>query len=200
MTTTWNASDKDAAITLSNTNHTASTTGGDAGVRGTTSHASGKWYLEYTAITNGGLRDIRGFASATQALNTNTMTTGFGCNDAGSMTVNGGSAAGSPAGHTLQMAIDIDAGKVWLRLDGGTWNGNGGASPDPATGASGSDYTSLVAAHIALFPFCVMLDFGAVPTTTLNAGDSAFANAPPSGFTAWDSTPPITRSYGAVIS
>lgn len=109
------------------------------------------------------------------------------CDNGGNITgSSGGAAAGSPVGHVMQFAIDITAGKWWMRYDGGTWHGGGlGTTPDPATGVNGADYTASVPASTAVFPFCMMIDFGTVPTTTINTGDSAFANAAPSGFSAW---------------
>lgn len=182
---TWNPNDKDSAITLSNGNATASTTGGDAGVRGTISHASGKWYIEYNNIAHtGGLRDSRGFATVGHTLNDQSATLAIGLGESGGFP-GGTTTLGDVNGHTIQFAIDIDAGRYWVRLDGGTWAG-AGASPDPATGTSGADYTGVIAAGVALYPYCVMLDWAGVPTTTINGGHGGFANAAPTGFSAWD--------------
>src|SRR6266566_3325751 len=52
QTTTWNPSDKNASITLSNGNLTASVTTSSAkGVRSTTSRHTGKWYFRFLIVT-----------------------------------------------------------------------------------------------------------------------------------------------------
>lgn len=198
----WNPSDKDAAITLSNTNHTATTASGDAGVRGTKSHSSGKWYIEFTATATGTLRYAAGFARADQLLNTGTLSHTACVTLGGFFSPGGGSNVGALAGHVIQIAIDLSAGLAWWRIDGGTWNGNGGASPDPATGTNGAVYTSGggLTAGDTLFPFCDMVSFGGTPITVINTGDSSFANAPPTGFVAWDAPQIITNTFGVVIS
>lgn len=206
MPTTWSASDKDAGVTLSNTNHTATVTtlSTDQGVRGTSSHASGKWYLEYSNIVLGGFHSKYGFATAGATLHPVNSALTFGMGEAGAYDQGGGN-LGSPVGHTLQMCIDISAGKYWLRYDGsGGWfgvAGSVGASTDPTNGINGADYTSIVAAGVGLLPFLDgFSNSGQLVSAKINAGDSAFVSAPPSGFTAWDNIPPFTQSYGSVIS
>lgn len=51
--TAWNPADKDAGITLSNSNRRATGSGGSAGhgVRGVSGKSSGKWYIELRLIT-----------------------------------------------------------------------------------------------------------------------------------------------------
>jgi hypothetical protein len=201
VATVWNPSDKNSGTHLTGGNLTATVpAGGDSGVRGTTSHSSGKWYLEYPVCVINGIRDTRGFAAATQSLSTSSRTAAFGVDDAGSSSPSGYT-AGSVSGHNLQFAIDISAGLYWFRYDGGTWFGSTG-SADPVAGTNGIDYTSEVAAGVAIFPWCVQMMWTFAGSTTMNPGSSAFANTAPSGFTAWDTvatpaTPAITNTAGA---
>ena len=192
---TWNPLDKDTSITLSNTNHTATAIGGsDTAVRGTTSHTTGRYYLEYTVTQAGGLRGVRGFAASTQSLTTPPPPTGtllhaFGLDNGGNSTVGGGSGAGNPTGHVVCLAIDMNAGKYWGRYDGGAWFGSG-TGADPATGVNGLNYTTVIPLGTPIFAYTVIIDFGTRPVITINAGDTAFAQAIPGGFVAWDAPAP----------
>jgi hypothetical protein len=195
--TTWNPADKDADIVLSSGNHiaTVSVTGNHC-VRGTTSHASGKWYLEYSGITitNGyGL----GIATAAQSLSNIAVDSTFaqGIDATGNVKgTGGGGTLGAPSGHTIGMAIDITAGKYWFTYDGSNWAGHT-LGADPGTGSLGCDYTDTIPAAVAVFPWVGLQSISAATeTTTLNAGDSAFAFFVPTGFTAWDGSSHPTGS------
>lgn len=185
--TTWNPLDKDTLVTLSATNHTATitTTGSNSGVRGTTSHAAGKWYLEYSANVIGTFHSHRGFATAAQILTNFDTTHSFGMNEAGGLDTPTGGSLGDPTGHVIGVAIDIGVGKWWVRLDNGAWMGVSTTS-DPVAGTNGSDYTSIIPAATAIFP-CLMgfSNAGHIVACTINCGDSAFANPAPAGYTKW---------------
>jgi len=45
--------------------------------------------------------------------------------------------------ETTYMAIDRAANRAWITVDGTTWYGNGGASPNPATNTNGADISGL---------------------------------------------------------
>lgn len=191
MSTRWDPAAKGTNITLSNTNHTASDTlFGDNGkvLGGPTSHSSGKWYLEYSSITSSN-SFIIGFGKSTISLNDNTLTGMIGIDQTGSYRTDGGSGAsglGTPVGHTMAIAIDFDLGKIWFRYDNtGLWNGSGAA--DPATNVGGLSLFSVTGTFLP----AAFLQNLAANGVTLNAGDTAFSGAIPSGFTAWDSTPPF---------
>lgn len=194
MTTTWNPADKSAAITLSVTNHRAtSTAGGNSGVRGSpTSHASGKWYIEYSNILSPGGSGRYGFAALADALG-GAGQAGVAPN--GTLFVPLGSVAmgAVPDGKLLAFAVDLDNLKIWARYDAGSWVGSG-ASPDPATNTSGLSLASIVS---PLYPYCWLQNNPG--TCDINAGDLAFAQTKPVGFTAWDAVPPITRTSMLVI-
>lgn len=203
MPTVWNPADKSAQVTLSDSNHlmVVTTTGANAGVRATTQHASGKWYFELSDWVDGQFNNKVGFATLAHVLSSFSNTDSFGFQpDSGSL--DGGSTPLGVMGPSavLQVAIDIDAGFYWCRYSGGTWQG-AGASADPATGVSGAPFTAWIAVSTGMYPWAQMFsNSGHISQIRINCGDRAFANAPPAGFTAWDSIPPFTQSFGAVIS
>lgn len=194
MTTTWNAADKAAGIALSSTNHIATGSSGNNSVRGTTNHTTGKWYIEYKGITIVGSLLI-GFAEASQSLTTNTMSAAMGGDGGTPGHISGAflsteNLSANIAGHTLSFAIDLVANKLWGRLDAGAWVGDGLSAGDPAAGTHGNALTGITT---AIFPFAFLQNGG---TVTINAGDNAFDNSPPSGFIAWDAPlilPPRVR-------
>ena len=199
MATVWNPADKTVNITLSVGNHVATTTGsaGNEGVRAHSTYhgSSGKWYLEYTGITHAHTSRW-GFADAGYTLGNSSGILGLDT----SGDVNGGTPTpmtgvlGDPAGHTACFAMDFDNKRMWVRYDGGLWNGI--VASNPATNTGGIDIsTGFTLPVTPYFYGQFTADAG-----TLNCGDSAFVQAIPSGFTAWDSTPPVPPvSYGQVI-
>ncbi len=193
MALLWNGSDSTAHISLSNTDHTATagSGSGNEGIRGTISKSSGKWYLEYSALTNLGGSGRIGFANGTDTLGGAGQ---FGIDPGGTFHIpSGGSFAdfGSTyVGKVVDFAVDLTNNLVWARYDGGNWNGNGSA--DPATGTGGHDITGWTG---SIFPYTWM-QFNP-GTATLNGGDSSFTYAAPSGFTAWGGTPSPTGTWAS---
>lgn len=130
----WNPADKNAAITLSNANHTATGSGGSfTSVRGTVSKAAGKWYFQ-TVL--GGVAGVTGLALATASLASyiGVDPDGYGYGYGGNVV----NAAGivrvtTPyvAGDIVMIAYDA-AGTMWVGLNG-VWNGN----PSAGTGGIG---------------------------------------------------------------
>lgn len=196
MTTTWNPSDKAAGITLTSTNHVATSSGGNNSVRGTTSHNTSKWYIEFNTISFVGSALV-GLADSSQSLSTNTMSNAGGCNDGNNFNDGWVGAqvgmGGTVAGHIVSVAVDLDANKMWCRLDAGNWVGDGSGTGDPVAGTHGADI------HLrsgALFPFFFGQNGGAV---TINAGDSAFSESVPSGYTPWDNPVSLFKRRCLVI-
>jgi hypothetical protein len=196
MTTTWNPSDKSTNTILTDSNHHAQngTTGSNSGARGTTSHDTGKWYLEYSDNVLSGFHSRRGFATAAQDLTDYSNAHMFGVTEGGGGDGSGGGIS-AVAGAVVQIAIDIDAGKYWYRKAGDTlWQGGGGSGV--ALGTSGADYTGSVAAGTALFPaFVSFSNSGQLGATTLNCGDRPFASPVPAGWQAWDDDPTNTHAW-----
>jgi hypothetical protein len=78
----------------------------------------------------------------------------------------------------LRVAIDNTTNKkVWLSLDGGSWNGSGTA--DPATNVGGIDTSSLA----DIFACNAVWSPTGASACTANFGASAWVYTPPSGFT-----------------
>lgn len=200
MSAGLNPADTSASITLSNTNHTATcNAAGSHASRGINSHSSGKWYLEYNTIsfTSGGSSGI-GFASSSQTLDgspsgSSYLDAGGTLHEPNGSTVSTGS--GAPDGHVISFAIDLDANKMWVRYDGGSWFGS--ASGDPVAGTNGLDISSRSAG--AYFPY-INLQNNAPPHATINGGDSTFSESVPTGYTAWDAVTIATRAFGTVIA
>ncbi|HPN96254.1 MAG TPA: tail fiber domain-containing protein, partial [Candidatus Moranbacteria bacterium] len=175
---TWNPSDKNAAITLSNGDLTATSANGlHKSVRATIGKSSGKWYWEYTAgaIASGGYSYLG--VGTTAAL----LTTYVG-NDAEGYSYcpqgNTWHGAVSTSGvstfvqnDVIGVAVDLDEDKVWWSKNG-TWQ----ASGDPETGANGR-YTGLTG---TFYPMVGLYTTG--NSVTANFGDSAFSYTPPTGF------------------
>lgn len=197
MPTVWNPSDATAHWSFTNTHHTGSTISGagNEGVRSIgATHAAGKWYVEYTNLTNTGASGQYGFAAAADTLGGSGQ---CGCNAGGSVNnVAGGSISlgATTAGHTLCFAIDLDNKRLWGRYGSGNWNNSGTANPSTNTG--GVDLTGISAAALSLYAF-QQFNPGSV---TVNAGDSAFQQAIPAGFAAWDASIAFAFAQARVIA
>lgn len=146
---------------------------------------SGKWYAEFVVTPAGtnlaaigiAREDWNGLASTNVAVGAGATSIGF--YDSGDFYKDGtllNSAALPFSGaNTVQIAVDFDNGKFWMRKDGGTWFGGG----DPAAGTSPST-TFTPGGYAWTFVFC-----GSSTTTgTANFGQRPFANAAPSGYKA----------------
>ena len=121
-TSTWNPADKNASVTLSNSNYTAASSASSQLARSVTSHATGKWYAEFN-IDAVGTASL-GIATSGMSLSSGYVgSTALGWGDyAGGQYLNTGSnnGAGTPPGYTsndiIMVAFDADAGKLWLSL------------------------------------------------------------------------------------
>lgn len=89
----WNPADKDAAVTLSAGNATATITPTTASVRGDVGKSSGRWFYELTV--SGGTFCLIGVGNSTAALNSYPGADG---NSIGYFGVNGGKLGGSSGG------------------------------------------------------------------------------------------------------
>lgn len=188
--TTWNPSDKNANVSLSNGNLTTTGAANQQGsIRGVAGRTSGKCYWEVTLTTTGsgsgtGLANINAvLANLTTASAANST----GCawiNYSGAIYIDGSSvlAMGAVAdGTVVCMALDIDNKRMWFRLGAaGQWNGSGTANPATNVGGLTVPFGAALAAYpLDLYAFPV-----AATSHTANFGDSVFTGAVPSGFTA----------------
>lgn len=169
----WNPSDKNASITLSNSNRTASwSSGGTYAARGVTSKSSGKWYFEVTHTSPGGDAWV-GVATSAQALNAYPD----GSSTALAIFLDYGNVVGSTTatysaisdGTAAMLAVDFTNNKVWFG-SGGTWFDSG----NPATNTGG-----LTRPTGTLFIFG-----GGNGNETITIAATP-AHSVPSGFTLW---------------
>jgi hypothetical protein len=197
--TTFNPSDKNANITLSGGNLTASQNGASntwCAVRSTSSKTSGKWYFELTINAyDGGNGILFGLANSTMSL-ANGNYPGVDVNGGGyQIGFNGvyqfGNAPVAQAlgtTGTMGIAIDIDNGYVWVHSTAQA-NYNNEASANPPTLVRGYTMpTGLLGGWPLATPFRIV---AFTPGTAgqafvLNAGGSAFIGTIPTNFISWD--------------
>jgi hypothetical protein len=183
MPTTWNPNDKGTLITLRNNNLTAILGGLDRSVRSTTYKITGKWYYECIAswaetdrlvgimLSTALLSDVPGRDSSGYGVNFfsqwqilfNNSTTNFG-----GTTVDG---------DTIGICLDLDNNFLYATKNGSNLVGN------PVAGTGGT------AVAAGLWYAAVGGSGGTNRAMMANFGAMAFAFGPPSGFTAWDTSP-----------
>ena len=183
-TTTWNPADKNASITLSAgdltaTNGSSSATDSKA-ARGTIGKASGKWYWEVTIGTVGGNIQI-GAAAASESLSDyiGSGAAGWGYNNYGTLWTGGSGAITEDAyiaADVIGVALDLDSGEISFYKNG--------VLQHTFTGVTGT-----------LYPAVSMVNGGVV---TANFGGSAFAQTIPTGFAALASDSPSSPAAGAI--
>lgn len=166
----WNPSDRAAAITLSNSDRTATVTGSSyASVRSVTSHATGKWHFEATIDVQGSDTPAIGVANATA-----TLSNYFGVDanalvyfvPEGNIYQNGVIASpGLFTSGTVAVEVDADTRQIWFQHTSGSRVGPYSITTTDALFVGG---TCRLNGQI-----------------TINTGQAAFAITPTSGFTAW---------------
>lgn len=177
---TWDPANKDAGVTLSNSNFDA--VGSAAkGLRATKGiSGSQKAYFEIhvvTAVNNGGRVGVINHStynnygglvsqSATMRIHTSGNFLGTGTT-AGS---NGDVSATSTGGDVIMVAVDMGAGKYWSGVNG-TWYNSG--SPSAGTNAQ---YTALSGTH---YPSA---DFLSTEKWRIRGNTNNITYSPPSGF------------------
>ena len=210
-TSVWSATDAAAnGMTLTNGGLTVtpSGAGNNQALRGTVSHNTGKWYVEFLNSASGananmmlGLADST-FNAVNQYLGSNGISVGLQL--AGAAYQTSGFSAIAPSAFSPQLndvlaiAVDFDAGKAWLARNN-TWLlgliFQGDPLPVERSPSSGTlqfiTMTAAPALGATLFP--AMTFIGAsqgVWTLQATAGSQKYA--PPAGFSAWD--PPVVVS------
>ncbi len=181
----WNPADKHANITLTESDRLASTAiAAFTSVRSVTSKSTGKWYVEIESV---GGTVFFGFASSGASLATHIgdTPTGFSYYFVSQTAYRNGMSAGSGSADTVsnftnsstaRLAIDFDAGKIWIgcSITGvPEW-----AGADPSTGTDpNTTFTPntelFVAASMAYDPNGARLNAAAVASA-------------PTGFTLWN--------------
>lgn len=177
-TTTWNQSDKSADVTLTGSFLIATTTassGFRGGVRGTTSHTTGKWVFEVTiALNANGLTVGIGKSTASLTGNVGGDADGYGfAAFQGIVLNNGGTVAtytGAVSGDVIGIAYDGTGGSETV-----TFYKNGSAMGAPISVGAGPWFPMFAGSHDNTFGD----DAG-----TINCGQSAFVGTYP-GVSAW---------------
>lgn len=189
---TWSVIDIGAAITLSNSNRTA-TNPPDLGnncVRQFGGNTNGKWYGEVSVDnSNGTIFGLcnQNFNPNGGFLNTSSHAIGwgfdFGSNNLlkynNSTTLTMGTFT---TGDLIQQAVDIPNKLYWIRKSSGNWNNNGSANP--ATGVGGVDISALVADGNKIYHATGL--YHSVGQVTCNFAQAQMTGPIPSGFKALD--------------
>jgi len=184
-TTTYNGTPS-AGIVMSNGNLTVThgTTSNGVGVTSTAFLAAGKHYFEVTVQVSTfggnhlGLYQSGSFAAAVTTGKATAVVLGANTNiytNGANTTKNLGTAA---VGDVFGFAIDLANRLAWIRRNNGLWNAD--AAADPVTGAGG-----VTIATGSFTPYVAFTNGAATNAFTGNFGQSAYANAAPSGFGYW---------------
>lgn len=186
-TTTWNPADKNAGITLSNGNLTATNpaTSTFISARAIASHSTGKYYYElHSDVQN--TFNFPGVGNATGPLSnfagSDANSVGWVAN--GNVFINNVAVTGIQTfvqGDTCCIAVDLGNSKIWFRTNGGNWNNDVIANQNPATNTGGISISGLAAGPY--FPMLTQHD--PLDKNTANFGATAYAQTAPSGFGNW---------------
>ncbi len=168
---TWNSADKNALITLSNSDLKANSVNNVRSLRATQGKSSGKWYWECTPDIDGvsQSRIVFGAGSSSASLSLyvggDANGWGYGSYDGYRYHSGTGTATGitAPAGAVIGLALNMDAGELKV------YRASTGATIYTFTGLTGT-----------IYPMCSG-DFNAA-NVTANFGQSSFVMAVPSGF------------------
>jgi len=183
--TTWNPADSNVNTVLSGGNLIATSgIAASALTRASQGASSGKWYCEIvlSAAISSPENIFLGIiiSSAGLGANVGLAANSIGIGNAGGVYRSGaglGTAAGSwTVGTTMCIAWDHTNKKVWLRLNGGNWNGSAG--DNPATNTGGFDISSFAAG--TYFIGVTLATVGDQVTAKFSPGSWSFAA--PSGF------------------
>ena len=189
-TSVWSSSDATAnGVTLTNNGLTVSSatiTGGWKSTRNTTSHTSGKWYVELlcnASVADG--NEIYGFGSSGMnplsyigASNYSGGVSWAGNNLSAGFTSNYTTTLPTAANDVWAFAIDFTSGGIWIAQNNVWKNGS-----NPATGSL--PIISFTPATVGAL-FAAVSFYAAGQVWTLQSTAASQKYAPPSGFSAWD--------------
>jgi hypothetical protein len=177
---TWNPSDKNAGLVLSNGDLTVTVNGAnDRALRATIGQSSRKWYWEITVGTPNNAKDYIGIGTSNASiadgfyLGEDVYGYSYGIDGGTKHHNNSSDAYGDEylADEIVSIALDMDDGKIWFARQG-VWQNSG----DPAAG-TGEAFSGLSG---TFFPMVSMYWNGVY--LTANFGASAFSYSVPSGF------------------
>lgn len=190
VSTAFDPTHKSANITLSGSNLIATlnaTTGGFDSVLATVGKSSGKYYAEFTpffTVNNPiiGISNLAGFIS-NDFIGDTAGNLGWDADNrilsASAVVTNIQTFA---SGDTACMAADLTNSKIWFRTNGGNWNNDVIGNQNPATNTGGISLSGLTAGPY--FPGVSILNLTG-NSFTANFGNTAYAQAVPSGFGNW---------------
>ena len=171
-TMTWNSADKNASITLSSGDLTATATAAAQLVRATVGKSSGKWYFEIL-VTEAKVFGCAGIAKIGTSTSTYVGADSDSYGYATDFTYSGGASTAASSsisnGDTIGVAVDLDAGKIWFARNG-VWLD----IADPAAGTS-ERYSGLSGTY---YP-------ASSPGATSHTINASLTYSPPSGFLTW---------------
>lgn len=190
-------------IAFTNSNLTVANTSATAAygnTKSTTSHTTGKYYIEALIAADDGASNMMiGVCNGTWTAGSgaghaigSAGNNSIGLSDSGAWYINAVPTAlltafTTQAGHIICMAVDLDHGKIWWRLDGvGYWNAN--ATYDPGTNTGGIDFSALGTPGSTAIFVAAECETSS-EKWTVNFGATSYAYAAPSGtngtFGAW---------------
>jgi hypothetical protein len=195
---------KEASVTLSNGNNTATFSGArQAVVLGTSGYAAGagKLYFEITfqsgtSSSNAavGLAPMGEAYTAQTGYNDGSINSIGACQSSGNVYANGSKIGATSyfggAGSVVGVAVDFANKLVWFRTNAGNWNNSGTANP--ATGTGGL----AVASTATLYP-AICTDSASVWQANFG-GQSAFAYTPPAGYSSWGQN--VSTTFSGLLS
>lgn len=180
-TVTWNPSDKSSDVTLSNGNRDAnhSVAAVFDSVRATDGRSSGKWYWEVSTLGTSA-DTVIGIATLAMSLDSyvggDTVSYGYYQANGQKLYNAAGTAYGSAftGPHTVGVALDLSALKIWFRRDG-VWQGGG----DPTAGTN----PAFTIAAGTYFPAVSLYQSGLICTARFRSAN--FVYSAPTGFSAY---------------
>lgn len=152
-------------------------TASSSGIRTNSGVSTGKWYWEVVpSIASGTLDAFIGLLPSTAtAIQISTAAVGYSIRANGAL-IGFSTGFSYVSGDVLGFALDVDAGKMWARKNGGAWAGGG----DPAAGTSPS--ASGLAASTTWLPAAGSDNNATNHVFVLHGTPATFANSAPSGF------------------
>lgn len=196
--TTFDPSNKDAAVALTSGNLTATqntTSDSFKGVKSTSTYDGGQVYVEFTITTLSAGNSKRGWIAGLAGSGTSVASypgsdataIGFQQGDQNDIiwsASNIGTFDGSQTqGDVYGVAIDFNRGLWWVKNVTTNSNWNHDASADPVSGLFGFAISVLTATYLM---WAGARSSGSPDAATLNVGASTFVGSIPSGYIAWD--------------
>lgn len=173
------------------------------GSRSTASFTSGKVYVEFTCVAKASNLTF-GIANALWVPTTSGQYVGADANSISYLSngqiFTGGSGSGSlgtfTTGDVICISVDVTNNKIWWRKGSGNWNNDVIGNQNPATALGGTSIAALTALNGTLYFAGAGNAVG--DKFTFNAGNTSFAQTPPSGFSGVLTAPGVTLTNADV--